>query len=282
MHDDAGAKKVAAAGHAPIGVFDSGVGGLSVLHAIRHELPHEHFLYVADSGCAPYGDRTPAFIIERATTITDFLLRQGAKSIVVACNTATAVAVGSLRARFTLPIVAIEPAVKPAAARTRSRVVGVLATTSTVASPNMSKLLASYGRVREGSGEDVEFVVQPCPGLADQVEKGLIASADTRAMVKRYLQPIIDKGADVLVLGCTHYPFLRPLIQEIAGPGVDLIDPATAVARELRRRLETNGLLNGADTPGTVQFWTTGTVEAVQPIVRQLWGQPVDVHPWRP
>ena len=292
MHDGAPAKKVASAGHEPIGVFDSGVGGLSVLHAIRHELPHEHFLYVADSGCAPYGDRTPAFIIERATTITDFLLRQGAKSIVVACNTATAVAVGSLRARFALPIVAIEPAVKPAAARTRSRVVGVLATTSTVASPNMSKLLANYGRLRQGSGEprhsdatageDVEFVIQPCPGLADQVERGELASPDTRAMVERYVQPIVEQGADILVLGCTHYPFLRPLIQEIAGPGIDVIDPATAVARELRRRLETNQLLNAAHAAGTEQFWTTGTVEDVQPIVRQLWGKPVDVHPWRP
>jgi glutamate racemase len=139
----------------------------------------------------------------------------------------------------------------------------------------MSKLLANYG-------EDVEFVIQPCPGLADQVEKGELASPDTRAMVKLYVQPIIDRGADILVLGCTHYPFLRPLIQEIAGPGVDLIDPAMAVARELRRRLETNQLLNAAEAPGTEQFWTTGVVEEVQPIVRQLWGKPVDVHPWRP
>jgi glutamate racemase len=281
MRDEADAKKVAA-GEKPIGVFDSGVGGLSVLHAIRHELPHEHFLYVADSVCAPYGDRSSAFIIERAVTITDFLLRQDAKAIVVACNTATAVAVESLRARFAIPIVAIEPAIKPAAARTRSRVVGVLATTSTVASPNMSKLLANYGRLRQGSGEEVEFVIQPCPGLADQVEKGELASADTRALVERYVQPIVDKGADILVLGCTHYPFLQPLIQEIAGRGVEVIDPATAVARELRRRLDRNQLLNPAQLGGIEQFWTTGTVEDVQPIVRQLWRKNVDVQSWRP
>lgn len=249
----------------PVGVFDSGVGGLSVLHAIREELPHEHFLYVGDSGCAPYGDRSPAFVIERATTITDFLVGRGVKAVVVACNTATAIAVESLRARFTLPIVAIEPAVKPAATRTRSRVVGVLATTGTLSSPNMEKLLANYG-------SDVEFVIQPCPGLADQVEKGELESDETRAMVKRYLRPIIDKGGDIIVLGCTHYPFLRPLIEEVAGPAVDIIDPATPVARELRRRLTSTGSLNQSNRSGTETFWTTGAVDIVEPIVRQLWG----------
>ncbi len=249
----------------PIGVFDSGVGGLSVLQALRQELPHEHFLYVGDSGCAPYGDRSGQFVVERAVTITNFLVSEGAKAIVVACNTATAIAVESLRAHFTLPIVAIEPAVKPAASRSRSRVVGVLATTGTLASPSMAKLLASYG-------SDVEFVIQPCPGLADQVEKGELNSDETRELVKRYVRPIIDKGGDVVVLGCTHYPFLRSLIQEVAGPAVDVIDPATPVARELRRRLERASLLSDYAGPGTERFWTTGAVEVVAPIVRELWG----------
>jgi glutamate racemase len=263
MQDGVGRQMVA--NHKPIGVFDSGVGGLSVLHALRQELPHEQFLYVGDSGCAPYGDRSADFVGERAITITDFLVAQGAKAVVVACNTATAIAVESLRARFAVPIVAIEPAVKPAASRTRSRVVGVLATTGTLSSPNMAKLLASYG-------SDVEFVIQPCPGLADQVEKGELDSEETRALVTRYVRPIIDKGADIVVLGCTHYPFLRPLIQEVAGPAVDVIDPATPVARELRRRLESAGLLSDDAGMGTERFWTTGAVEVVGPIVRQLWG----------
>jgi glutamate racemase len=248
----------------PVGVFDSGVGGLSVLQAVRKELPHEHFLYVGDSGCAPYGDRSPAFVIDRATTITDFLVSSEVKAVVVACNTATAVAVEFLRARFTVPIVAIEPAVKPAASRTRSRVVGVLATTGTLSSPNVGKLLGNYG-------SDVEFVIQPCPGLADQVEKGDLESDETRALVTRYVRPILDKGGDIIVLGCTHYPFLRRIIEDVAGPAVDVIDPAMPVARELRRRLETAGLLNKNTAPGTEKFWTTGTVEVVQPIVRQLW-----------
>ena len=258
--------------HKPVGVFDSGVGGLSVLQALRQELPHEHFLYVGDSGCAPYGDRSADFVVERATTITEFLVSEGAKAVVVACNTATAVAAESLRARFAIPIVAIEPAVKPAASRTRSRVVGVLATTGTLSSPNMGKLLASYGA-------DVEFVIQPCPGLADQVEKGELASDETRALVKRYVRPIIDKGGDIVVLGCTHYPFLRGLIQDVAGPAVEVIDPATPVARELRRRLESAGLLQNGGQPGAETFWTTGSLPDFARIVRELWGTSVDVMP---
>jgi glutamate racemase len=272
MQDDVDRKMVA--NLKPVGVFDSGVGGLSVLRALRQELPHEHFLYVGDSGSAPYGDRPAAFVIERATTITKFLVDRRAKAVVIACNTATAVAVESLRAQFDVPIVAIEPAVKPAASRTRSRVVGVLATTGTLASPNMGKLLASYG-------SDVEFVIQPCPGLADRVEKGELASDETRALVTRYLRPIIDKGGDIVVLGCTHYPFLRPLIEEVAGPAVDVIDPATPVARELRRRLETAGLLYDGAAPGTEKFWTTGALEVVQPIVRQLWSADAVVSAFR-
>jgi glutamate racemase len=126
-------------------------------------------------------------------------------------------------------------------------------------------------------GADVEFIIQPCPGLADQVEKGELASEETRALVKRYVRPIIDKGGDIIVLGCTHYPFLRALIQEVAGPAVDVIDPATPVARELRRRLESAGLANDSTEPGTERFWTTGAVDIVGPIVRQLWGTDLPV-----
>ena len=255
----------------PVGVFDSGVGGLSVLRAIREELPHEHLLYVGDSGCAPYGDRSAAYVAERATAITQFLAGEGAKAIVVACNTATAAAVAALRQQFDLPIVAIEPAVKPAASRSRSRVVGVLATTGTASSPNMAKLIANYG-------SDIEFLIQPCPGLADQVEKGELSSEETRALVKRYVRPLVDHGADILVLGCTHYPFLRPLIEDVAGPAVDIIDPATAVARELRRRLEHGGLLSDGTSRGSESFWTTGDVDDVEPLVGQLWGEDVKVR----
>ncbi len=253
-----------------VGVFDSGVGGLSVLRAIRSELPNEDLLYVGDSGFAPYGDRPREFVIDRAVAMTEFLVEQGAKVVVVACNTATGIAVDALRARFAIPIVAIEPAVKPAASRTRSRVVGVLATSGTLASANMAKLLANYGN-------DTRFLVQAAPGLADQVEKGELDSAKTRELVERYVRPLIDQGADTLVLGCTHYPFLRPVMQQVAGPDVDVIDPATAVARELRRRLENARLLSDGTRVGTERFWTTGDVDTVAPIIEHLWDKPVQL-----
>jgi len=255
----------------PIGVFDSGVGGLSVLREIRRELPDEHLLYVADSGYAPYGDRPADFIIERSTSVAEFLIGHGAKAIVVACNTATAVAVEALRARFTLPIVAIEPAVKPAAAATESGVVGVLATTQTLSSAKFARLVDQYA-----GGATV--LTQACPGLVEQVEAGDLSGPRTRTMIEEYVSPLVNEGADTLVLGCTHYPFLAPVIEEVAGVGITIIDPAVAVARELRRRLNAAGLLSTTGQPGSERFWTTGPVDSVEPIVSRLWGRDVEVR----
>ena len=270
MKDDVERRRVAAQSQ-PVGIFDSGVGGLSVLHEMRRELPNEHFLYVADSGCAPYGDRSADFVSMRAVAITGFLIEQGAKAVVVACNTATAAAAAALRARFDIPIVAIEPAVKPAASRTRSHVVGVLVTTGMSSSPKLERLVANYGA-------DVECIVQPCPGLADRVERGDLDSEETRMLVARYVRPLVDKGADILVLGCTHYPFLRSVIRDVTGPDVEIIDPAQPVARELRRRLDVAGLLASRDQVGTERFWTTAAVDDSAGIVRQLWGERVELQ----
>jgi glutamate racemase len=254
-----------------VGVFDSGVGGLSVLRAIRHELPEEDLLYVGDSGFAPWGDKPGSFVRDRAAAIVEFLVNEGAKAIVVACNTATGIAVDELRARFQVPIVAVEPAVKPAASRTRSGVVGVLATAGTLASPNVSRLVNRYG-------VDVRFLVQPSPGLAEQVEQGDFSSTQTRTLVEQYVRPMIEQGADTLVLGCTHYPFLKDVIQSVAGAGVELIDPADAVARELRRRLEKAQLLTATGRPGSQRFWTTGPVAQTAVVMSQLLGEPVAVE----
>jgi glutamate racemase len=254
-----------------VGVFDSGVGGLSVLRAIRHELPEEDLLYVGDSGFAPWGDKPGSFVRDRAAAIVEFLVNEGAKAIVVACNTATGIAVDELRARFQVPIVAVEPAVKPAASRTRSGVVGVLATAGTLASPNVSRLVNRYG-------VDVRFLVQPSPGLAEQVEQGDFSSTQTRTLVEQYVRPMIEQGADTLVLGCTHYPFLKDVIQSVAGAGVELIDPADAVARELRRRLEKAQLLTATGRPGSQRFWTTGPVAQAAVVMSQLLGEPVAVE----
>ena len=253
---------------APIGVFDSGVGGLSVLKHIRLELPDESLLYCADSFHTPYGAKSPAEIRERALVLADFLIGQGAKAIVVACNTATAAAVSTLRARFSLPIIGMEPAVKPAVAATKSGVVGVLATVGTLKSAQFAALLENYGK-------GVEVVTQACHGLVECVERGELDEPATQELVRRYVEPLLERGADTIVLGCTHYPFLRELIEQEAGIGVALIDTGTAVARQLHRRLAELGLLNLAG--GGEQFWTSGDVAQSEPVISRLWGDSVTV-----
>jgi glutamate racemase len=235
-----------------------------VLREIRRELPAEDLIYVADSAHAPYGDRDAGFIISRAVALFAFLLGKGAKAVVVASNTVTGVAVDALRARYQIPIVAIEPAVKPAAAITHSRIVGVLATTQTLASPRFARLV-------EAHASGIQVVTQGCPGLVEQVESGELASRETESLVRRYVEPLVAKGADTIVLGCTHYPFLADAIGEAAGAGVTIVDPAVAVARELRRRLQAVDLLapDGA-AQGTTVFLTTGDAERMRRVIGQL------------
>ena len=253
-----------------IGVFDSGVGGLSVLKHIRAALPRHDLYYVADSGHVPYGEKTQDYIRERSLAVTQFLVDEGAAAVVIACNTATAAAAAFLRERFTLPIVAMEPAVKPAVAATRSGVVGVLATVGTLESARFAALLEQYAG-------DVEIVTQACPGLVEQVEAGELDSPATRALVERYMQPLIARGADTLVLGCTHYPFLKPVIIELAGPDVRLIDTGEAVARQVVRRLAPVASRAETGAPSD-RFWSTGDLVAARRIVSQLWGRPVAVE----
>jgi glutamate racemase len=259
----------------PIGVFDSGVGGLSVLRAIHAQLPHEALHYVADSGHAPYGDKSPAFIQERAEKVVGFLLSKGVKAVVVACNTVTGLSISQLRERFPmLPMVAIEPAVKPAVAQTRSGTVGVLATRNTVASPGLARLIEQHA-------QGVKVLAQACPGWVEFVERGEWDQPPAIEAVRQQVQPLLNQGADVLALGCTHYPFLRAAIEAVAGPGVQIIDPAPAVARELARRLATDHLLATASQPQapTIELWTTGALEAVVPVVKRLWhSSPTSPH----
>lgn len=254
----------------PVGVFDSGVGGLSVLRHIRAALPHEDVIYLADSGHAPYGEKPADWIRRRSLALAEFLLEREAKAIVVACNTATAAAAAALREAHALPVVAMEPAVKPAAAATRCGVVGVLATTGTLRSAQFAALLDRFG-------QGIEVVTQPCPGLVECVEQGDLDGPRPRALVGRYLEPLLARGADTVVLGCTHYPFLAPLIAELAGPGVTLVDTGTAVARQLRRRLEAGGLLSPAGAAGREAFWTSGHPGPAREVLRLLWGHDVEV-----
>lgn len=260
---------------APIGVFDSGVGGLSVLREIRSLLPSEDLLYVADSGAAPYGDRSEAFIQGRVWAIADFLAGMGVKMLVVACNTATAVAVDHLRSKLPLPVVAMEPAIKPATSLSRSGIIGVLATSRTLASDR-------FARLADHVGQGVQIILQPCPGFVEQVERGESDSPETLALVKRHVAPLIRRGVDTLVLGCTHYPFLLGAIEEVAGPNVSVLDASLPVARHVYKRLQAEGLLSGRERPGTERFWTSGNPDLVEPVISKLWGKQVQVHPLPP
>ncbi|PYC27166.1 glutamate racemase [Aquipseudomonas alcaligenes] len=258
---------------APIGVFDSGVGGLSVLREIRARLPHESLLYVADSGHVPYGEKSAEFIRERSQHIAEFLLGQGAKALVLACNTATAAAVAELRARYPeLPIVGMEPAVKPAAAATRSGVVGVLATTGTLKSAKFAALLDRFA-------SDVRVITQPCPGLVEQIEAGELDSPRTRALLQGWVEPLLAEGCDTLILGCTHYPFIKPLLRELVPDAVSLVDTGAAVARHLQRLLEQRRLLAEEGTRARARFWSSGTPQSLAGVLPLLWGEACAVQP---
>ena len=250
---------------AAVGIFDSGLGGLSVLSHVRALLPLENLIYVADSAHAPYGGKPEAAVVERTLAIADFLAARPCKALVVACNTATAAAVMAVRERHPwLPVVGVEPGLKPAALCSASRVVGVLATERTLSSVRFQALAA-----RLAAATGVRFIGQACIGLADQVEKGELRSATTAAMVGRYVEPLIRQGADTLVLGCTHYPFLLPLIEQAAlragGPGVRIIDTGEAVARQLKRVLGERVMATGTQADAcSIQGWTTGSASALE------------------
>lgn len=205
---------------APIGVFDSGIGGLTVLEEIQQLLPHESLLYVADCGHIPYGEKTPAFILERSRSVAEFFRERGAKAFVIACNTATVAAVADLRQDYPdWPLVGMEPAVKPAAAATRSGVVGVLATTGTLQSAKFAALLDRFAT-------DVRVITQPCPGLVELIEAGDLNSPALSALLQGYIEPLLSAGCDTIILGCTHYPFLKPLLAQMLPPASSSLIPA--------------------------------------------------------
>lgn len=264
---------------APVGIFDSGVGGLSVLRHIQAQLPDEHLLYFADSGFAPYGDKPERLVIERVLGIAGFLAGRGVKALVVACNTATVAAVRVLRERYPdMPIVGVEPGLKPAAAATRQGVVGVLATERTLAG---EKFLLLRDQVVEASG--ARFLLQPCVGLADQIEFGEPGAAALETMLERYIAPLLAQGADTLVLGCTHYPLVRASIERVIRRHTDapvtLIDTGDAVARQLARLLAAGGLLRQAGGEAArLDGFTSASGTALGAAFASLLGQHPPVH----
>ncbi|PLY41974.1 glutamate racemase [Janthinobacterium sp. ROICE36] len=251
---------------APIGVFDSGVGGLSVLRHVRAQLPQEDLMYVADSAYAPYGDKTEQQVIDRSLAITAFLLQQGAKALVVACNTATIAAIKALRARYPdLPIVGVEPGLKPAAAISHNGKIAVLATERALRG---DKLLALREQVSAATG--ATFILQPCIGLADRIEQCALGNDPTdatSAMLERYIAPMLALGVDTLVLGCTHYPFVQHAIARTVRAHtqeqITLVDTGDAVARQLTRLLDAASLRRINNDAPRLQGYTTASVDAL-------------------
>jgi glutamate racemase len=254
----------------PVGVFDSGVGGLSVAREIRRALPAEHLLYVADTAYVPYGDRGEAEVRARTLAIGGWIQSQGAKVLVVACNTASGAALEALRERLAIPIIGLEPALKPAIRETKIGRVGVMATQGTIRSARFQRLVDNYAA-------GVQVVRDPCPGLADLVEEGMLGGPELEARMEDYVAPLREAGVDTVVLGCTHYVFVRDAIQRAMGPDVRLLDSSEAIARRTRQILAESAALERAGT-GSFRLLTTGDPAEVAPVVHRLWGEPVEVE----
>jgi glutamate racemase len=254
----------------PIGIFDSGVGGLSVLRAIRAQMPEESVLYFGDQGHIPYGSRPMGQIRNFSEAITNFLLERKAKLIVVACNTASAAALKYLREKFpNVGFVGMEPAVKPAAETTQTGKVGILATPATFQG-------ALYASVVERFANGVELFQNTCNGLVQQIERGNLDGDETRRILEDALRPMLEKNIDTVVLGCTHYPFVIPLIEEIVGEKVRVIDPAPAVAKQAKRLLEAGGVKNDSSARGDVKFYTSGDPKVLKSLLPVLLGEDGD------
>ena len=250
----------------PIGIFDSGVGGLSVLREIRSLMPNENIIYFGDQGHVPYGPRPMRQIQDFSEGITRFLLKQRSKIIVVACNTASAAALKHLRETFPdVQFVGMEPAVKPAAEKTQTGKVGILATPATFQG-------ALYASVVERFANGVELFQNTCSGLVQQIEMGNLNGDETRRILEDALHPMLEKNIDTVVLGCTHYPFVIPLIERIAGEKVRVIDPAPAVARQVKRLVEAGGMANQNEQDGKIRFITSGEADSAKSILRVLLG----------
>ncbi|MES9927985.1 MAG: glutamate racemase [Candidatus Thiodiazotropha sp. 6PDIVS] len=256
---------------APIGIFDSGIGGLSVLKHIRALLPYEDLQYVSDRAHLPYGDKDNEFILQRSRYITQFLIQKNVKAIVIACNTATAAAVQHLREIYPIPIVGMEPGVKPAIEQSQSGMIGVLATQGTLTSHKFKTLVQQHAN---GS----KVMICPCHGWVESIEVNGHDHQVTHKLVAQQLQPILDSGVDTLVLGCTHYPFLRKTIENAAGPGISIIDTGQAVAKQLYRRLVELDLLSQVTASGTEEYWCSAPPEETQTMIERLLCKPAIVQ----
>lgn len=245
----------------PIGVFDSGLGGLSIWKEIHELLPYENTIYLADSKNAPYGEKSKDTIIEFSIKNTEFLINAGCKMVVVACNTATTNAIKVLRAKYDIPFIGIEPAIKPAALQTKTHKIGVLATKGTLSS---ELFLATTKEYREKH----DIIEVEGTGLVRLIEEGKLEA--TKPLLEKYLQTMLDAGADNIVLGCSHYPFLVPIIQQIVPNNVNIIDSGEAVARQTKNILQEKNLLNTTTQKATTTFYTNHKLELLNSFLQQI------------
>jgi len=255
----------------PIGVFDSGIGGLSVLREIRRLLPHENLIYIADSKHAPYGDKSTQHVQQRSSLIADFLLEKNIKVLVVACNTATAIAVDLLREQLTIPVIGLEPAIKPGVKMSKTGVIGVLATQRTIESKRLYCLTIKYA-------SHTKVLAQACPGLVEQVEANRLDHYDTKQLIKKYTYPLLQQNADTIILGCTHYPFLHHTIKHIVGDDILLIETGKPVALQLRRILRKNELSNSNNKEGNINFYNSSNIHSHKNAMRQLWHEDTNIE----
>jgi len=253
-----------------IGVFDSGIGGLSIAHCIQQNLPNEKLIYVADSQFAPYGGKSSTEIIKRVNKIADWLIEQQVKAIVVACNTATVNAIDQLRLRVSIPIIGVEPAIKPAALQSNTKKVALLVTEATALN---NRFLSLVDKHKNGA----DIYIQPCAGLVELIEQGLHESEQCRKLLKRFLQPLLLKNIDTLVLGCTHYPFVRSVIKDIVGDKISIMETAQPVTEQLIRQLDLNNLLMSGKQISKHRFFTSNRVSDQENLMSILFGQNISL-----
>jgi glutamate racemase len=250
----------------PIGIFDSGIGGTSIWKEIHALMPNENTMYLADSANAPYGKKSKEAIVQLSIKNTEFLLDKNCKIVVVACNTATTNAINELRAKFKIPFIGIEPAIKPAALNSKTKAIGILATQGTLSSElfhNTTNLYAQGHHVIEQIGD----------GLVELIEDGKANTKETKTLLKSYIEPMLAANIDYLVLGCTHYPYLVPLLLELIPKHVKIIDSGLAVAKQTKAVLDKNNLLNLQNSPSNNLFYTNGNPK----VMKDLLGSKFDV-----
>ena len=255
----------------PIAIFDSGVGGLSIAQCINHRLPNENLLYVADTLHAPYGDKTAEFIQQRVNEIAYWFIERNAKAIVVACNTATVNAIDQLRKNISIPVIGVEPAIKPAVNLSKNKKVAILVTKATAENQRFLTLVAQYGH-------NSEVIIQPCPGLVELIEQDKKNSPECELLLSKYLQPLLDKGVDTIVLGCTHYPLVKGIINKICGANVIIMETALPVTEQLQRQLAQHNLINPSDKLGTTRFYSSKHGDMQQALFTHIWQQSLQLN----